>query len=405
MNKTTARIFLDQRRLKSNNKYPVKLRVYTSRPKRWKYYSTQFDLTLEEFNKVWNTINPRGINQQLKRQLQSIEYKALEVIEGLTPFTFESFELRLYRKEGSGINIQWHYERAIKEYTEQNRLGTADGYKGSMKSLQAFVGSGFSSLSFFDVNSKWLQRYENWMISNGRSKATVGIYLRSLRVLFNRAIDDKEIERDYYPFGKRRYQIPTSAKVNKVLSIQQLSTLYNSIPLTKEQQRSKDFWFFSYACSGMNMKDIVLLKKTDIVGDKLTFYRAKTIRSNAKPIVVYLNSFAKSIIDKYQVEGGKYVFDIANDKMDNIEIHDKVKRFTRSINKNLQKLAKSINLPSDITTYYARHSFATNSIRNGASMEFIGESLGHSNVKTTMSYFSGFDDESKREFSSKLMDF
>ena len=96
------------------------------------------------------------------------------------------------------------------------------------------------------------------MLSNDKSVTSVGIYLRTLRVVFNNAIDDKDISNNIYPFGKKKYQIPTSKKVKKALNREQLKSLFNSKPKTKEQEEAKDFWFFSYMSYGMNLKDALL---------------------------------------------------------------------------------------------------------------------------------------------------
>jgi site-specific recombinase XerD len=82
-----------------------------------------------------------------------------------------------------------------------------------------------------------------------------------------------------------------------------------------------------------------------------------------------------------------------------------VKTFTRFINQNFLKLAKQIGINEQISTYWARHSFATRAINNGASLEFIGDALGHSDTKTTIGYFAGFESEAKKQFSQSLMDF
>ena len=82
-----------------------------------------------------------------------------------------------------------------------------------------------------------------------------------------------------------------------------------------------------------------------------------------------------------------------------------VKNFTRSVNQGLKKLAKKLEIDENISTYYARHSFSTNAIRSGASMELVSEQLGHSNLKTTQNYFSGFEDDSIEDITKKLMNF
>ncbi|MEO8760331.1 MAG: tyrosine-type recombinase/integrase [Bacteroidia bacterium] len=101
----------------------------------------------------------------------------------------------------------------------------------------------------------------------------------------------------------------------------------------------------------------------------------------------------------------EYVFSIISDNDTEDIKHRKIKNFTRFINQNLKKLAKSNELTTDISTYWARHSFATNSIRNGASMEYVMEALNHNNLKTTVGYFAGFEDKDKKEFTDKLMNF
>jgi len=247
--------------------------------------------------------------------------------------------------------------------------------------------------------------------TKGRSLTTVSIYVRALRAIFNKAIDEKEIDREYYPFGKRRYQVPATRNIKKALSREQLKTLFHAEPETPEQQKAKDFWFFSYSCNGMNMKDIALLKFKDIQYDKVEFYRAKTritSKGNLRPITAYLNDFSKGIIDRYGSDS-KYpeslVFGIIRDSMTAKQQQIRIKAFTRFVNQHIKKLSKNNELPEEISTYWARHSFATNAVRNGATMEFIQESLGHENLSTTQTYFAGFDSDTKREFANTIMNF
>ncbi len=244
-----------------------------------------------------------------------------------------------------------------------------------------------------------------------RSPTTVSMYLRALRTIFNTAIDEKEIDRKIYPFGKRKYKVPASKTVKKALSKEQLKQLFNAKPTNYFQEKAKDFWFFSYSCNGINIKDIALLQYKNIDNKKIIFYRAKTKRTskrNLKPIVVYLNDFSNSVIEKYGNKNKKsnnFVFDIISHEETAEEQIRKIQNFVRFINQHLKKLCKANDLPENISTYWARHSFATNAIRKGASMEFISESLGHNNLSTTKNYFSGFDNETKKNFSETIMNF
>jgi site-specific recombinase XerD len=98
------------------------------------------------------------------------------------------------------------------------------------------------------------------------------------------------------------------------------------------------------------------------------------------------------------------VFPIISEGMDADKQHRAINNFTTYVNQHIKKLCKANSLPV-VTTYWARHSFATVAVLKGASMEFMRESLGHSDMKTTLNYFAGFDDEAKKELAVSIMDF
>ena len=409
-------VYLDTRRVKANRLFPVKLRVYTSSPRKQKLYPTKFEFSEAEFNSIWNTIKTRNEHKQIRKELKAIEDKANEIAKEINPFTFEQFERHLYRKKGEGIKVAYHYKQTIEDLLKHNQLGTASTYDLSQKSISKFtenqLDKKYTNLTLFDITSNWLKEYEYYMTEiKGRSLTTVSMYLRALRALFNNAIAEKEIGDETYPFGKRKYQVPATKNTKKALSKEQLHLLFNSEPEKPEQIKAKDFWFFSYACNGMNIKDIALLRYKDIQEGKIEFYRAKTLitsKSNLKPITAYLNDFTTEIIEKYGNENKDhetFVFNILHEGLTPQQQQQKIKNFTRFINQNLKKLCKAIELPVNISTYWARHSFATNAVRKGATLEFVQESLGHGDLKTTQNYFAGFDSDTKKEFAESIMDF
>ncbi len=409
-------IVLDTRRAKGKNLYPVKLRVYSTQLQIKKLYSTKYDLSKKDFASIMQTERPRLEYKGIRNELTAIEARANDICKKLTPFSFVQFEKKYLRNTGEGSDLIYQYNEAIKKLKSNNSINTASSYELSLKSLKDFIkhskGKEPTKISFSDITSDWLQKYENYMIDTlKRSRTTVSIYLRSLRTIFNTAIRDMEIEPEGYPFGKGKYQPPTVTGVKKALSKEDLKKLFKAKTKTAEQSKAKAFWFFSYACNGMNIKDIAMLKYGNVEGDKIIFYRAKTIntaKTNLKPVIVYLNDFSKGVIDEYgskSIKKDEYIFPIISKKDPETLKHTKIKNFTRFINQNLKKLAIKEGLPEDISTYWARHSFATNSIRNGASMEFVMEALNHGNMKTTMGYFAGFEDGDKKEFMRKLMNF
>ncbi len=410
-------LWLDTRRAKANGKHPVKLRVFTPKPRKQKLYNTAFDFTKKEFQNIWETTKPTPENRKIKEKLLDLEKMAYQKAENLIPFTFEAFENALSKTKGDRQDLVFKYQEQINQLLTLDHIGSAKNYEGSLKSLLEFVkhhsGKETESLSFKEITPLWLEKYEKYMTGTlDRSVTTVSIYLRSLRAIFNNAIADNDIEPELYPFGKRKYLIPNSKKVKKALDKSQLKKLLEAIPKTPEQEKARDFWFLSYRLYGINIKDIALLRYENLKDDQLTFIRAKTrstSKSNLKPISIYLNHDSKSILTKYcnlKQSPKTLIFPIISDQDSELVKFNKIKNFTRFINQNLKILAKNNGITDEISSYWARHSFATNLIRSeGASHAMAGECLGHSDIRTTQNYFAGFEDEVKREIISKILDF
>jgi integrase len=425
-----------------NKVYPVKIRVYFNYITR--YYRTQFDLTETQFENAYKPKKLRKEYKNLFEDLDRLERRAKAVRDSLTVFTFERFEKNLLRKKGAGTDAFYHFREVIKNLISDSRIGTASNYESSVKSLLHFLfakekfkelkkvldqtkrkldflailqlaeNSNIEvSLHFSDITKDFLTEYEKWMLLQGRSRTTIGIYLRPLRSVFNIAIEQEEITRESYPFGKKRYQIPQARNIKKALLKTDLQKLFD-FPLEdheKEMIKARDFWFFSYVCNGINTKDIAHLRYKNLGEEFFSFYRAKTIntsKENAKPIIVPLTDYSKTIISKYgnkRLSDETFIFPVIQDSMSADEQHRRVRAFTRFINQHIKRLAKLSGVTADISTYYARHTFTTVSIQNGASLAFIQESLGHSSITTTENYWAGFTDKIKRDNANKLMNF
>lgn len=411
-------IYLDKRSKKKNGQRPIKLRVYSSIIRKAKFYGVGLAIAQKDFDAI---IDPntkvRGNNREMQLKIQEFENRASKVANSLDPFTFEQFEKKMFRSKNASINVNYHYNNKITSLVSNGQLSTASSYELSLKSLEGFIikkwNKKINELSFYDIVPEFLNGYENFMVKElERSRTTVAIYLRSLRTVFNDAITSNDIKKEIYPFGKEKgkYQIPNPKGKKSALTREQLALLFNTKPRTQEQEKAKDFWFFSYACNGMNIKDIALLRNKDINKEVMTYYRAKTIntkKGNLKKINIFLNNYAKGVIQKYRrdLNHTDFVFPIL-ERNDSLEIQQKkIQNFTRFVNQHINRLTEGVGFEFKISTYWARHSFATNSIRNGASMEFISEALNHSNLNTTRAYFAGFEDEKKKEFADQLMDF
>lgn len=403
----TASITLDKRRIKKDGTFPVKVFVWNSETKEGKYYGTSVSLSDADFHSTWKTVKPRKEFQPLRKVLMALESATQSAIDQLEPFSFEAYERKAGTPKGEASNVFYHYAQRVAELRKAKQIGTASIYELAMKSLKRYFGK--DTMQFREVTPKFLQGFEDHALQNGMRPTSIGIYLRTLRTIYNDAIAAKNAKADEYPFGRRKYVVPASTNKKKALTREQLRLLMDAPAATPEQERARAFFFFSYASNGMNVKDIALLKWERMEGDRFSFTREKTKRTKKDrqaAITVFLTDFHHDIISRYgnDPKRSAYVFPILRDGMEAQAQYKAVQGMTRYMNQHLAKLCRANDLPT-ISTYWARHSFATVAVLKGASMEFMRESLGHSDMKTTLNYFAGFDDEAKKELAVSIMDF
>jgi integrase/recombinase XerD len=402
-------IIQDTRREKKDNKYPVKLRVTYNREA--KYYPTNIDLTKDEFKNVGDKKTIDAL-LEVKADINEMGTNANAIIKTLRPFSFAGFEKKFIDNPISKDLLTSLFNNQIKKLNKQGRLGTATCYQTCYNSLMDFD----KKLSLEKITGDLLYEYENWMLAKGKSITTVGIYLRSLRAVFNEAIDEGFVPKEFYPFGKKKYQIPTGKNVKKALSLTDIGKFYSfrkkkNDPNYLAYLRAKDFWLFSYFGNGLNVKDIALLKYKNIHGEYIVIERAKTLRtsrSNPQPISIFINEEIKSVIKRWgnaDTAPDNFVFPIIDPKTDLVKQRKDIQQFTKVINKWTKKIGEDLGIQAKVTTYTARHSFSTVMKRAGVSVEFISEALGHRDVKTTENYLDSFENEMKKEFSGKLSAF
>lgn len=434
-------ITLDTRRIKKTGKYPVKLLVSFERdPQR---YQTIFDLTEEEFKGI---SSPR-VSEKLKsvrEDLKEIQRKSEDAAKALDPFTYEEFE-----KDYILNNRFFHQRKSIKQATViasyesygieydrrfpifklptpapgtilatfqsyihkllgERRIRTAANYQTSYTTIAKFSGN----VKFTTISVAFLKQLEEWMLQKEYSKTTVGIYTRCLRAIFNEAIFEGLIKREKcYPFGRRKYQCPSSKNRKKALTLEEVEKIFYYQPICERERFAKDFWLFSYFGNGINPTDIAHLKYKNIDDDYITFERAKTenaTRSTPKPISIYITEELQEIIDYWgnkDKQPNNYIFPVLQHNITALRQVELIELFVQAINDWMLKIRKKLGIEKKVTTYVARHTFSTVLKRSGVSTEFIQESLGHTDIRTTENYLDSFEKEVKKEYASKLSAF
>lgn len=405
---TTISVVLDRRTQTEDGLHPVKLRVTHNRANRM--YSLRIYLSEDDFSKLNTTKKKSPSLKDAQVVCDNYLFEAREIIETIKNFSFDEFRERMFPTAKEEVKDYIYVEEIFKEKIEklksEGRVSTYQSYQTTLNSLLKFK----PKLKWTDVTVDFLNKYEKEAINDGKSPSTVGIYGRTLRAAYKIAIDRKVVDIDSYPFGRRKYEIPASRNIKKALDKADMKKIVEyDCKGNNSEELARDIFVFSYVCNGLNIKDICLLKRKDIDGDILSFVRAKTSRTkkaDLKPIQLHLNELALSIIAKYRNSGRtSFLFPFLEDELSPEDVRKRVQNLTKTVNKYMKRIGENLGLGDSIRTYTARHTYSTVLKRSGASLEYISESLGHSDLKTTENYLASFDSETKKKNSKLLIDF
>ncbi len=399
--------YLDRRSSNSDGIFHVKVRVTFRRKTR--YYKTGLKWTENTYAEV-SKKNPRSQYNFLKEELNVFLERAHSIIKTIPTFSQVEFENLYYQSTNEDQDIIGVYDEIISFFEKNESFNTAITYKCS-KNLIGKYFNPFENkkLQFDSITTKGLNDFKTHYESEGKSKTTLSMYLRCLKRVYNYAIEKKYLNSGQSPFTKA-FKIPNVNNIKKALNPTDLKQIINYKPITGSQlEKSIDFWLLSFYCSGMNLNDILRLRNKDLDGDFITFIRKKTLKSNNTNIAsiqVPLNDQVKVLISKYRnsdTNSESFLFPYLTGNHTSEEISVRIRSFIRMINRQLKSLEPILGI-SKITTYSARHSFATLAINQDVSIKFISESLGHTNITTTEKYIKSLGTETLKKTSAKVFE-
>lgn len=406
----TTAIIHDTRVQKKDGTYAIKLRITYNRQQ--KYFPIGKFLTKEDWKKLKEKSHRNKQLKELEVFLSTIEAKAVKIIDNMESFSFSEFQDNFNAKPKSQASVIESLKKRHAQLLEKDKISTALTFQYTIKSIEEYLKTiKRKKLNFSDVTPDWLQAFEDWMSANGKSITTTGMFLRNLRTILNQAIEEGLLKRENYPFSKNKYQIPSARNIKKALTLEDIKAFIEYQAKTEAEERAKDMWLFSYLCNGLNIKDIAQLKYKNLDEKRISFVRAKTERStkaNQKTVIAMRIPKIDEIIEKWGskcTDKDDYVFPILAKGDTPEQEYDKVKQAIKTINKYTKRIGKELGFELPLTTYTARHSFATVLKRSGAPIEFISESLGHNSIRTTASYLDSFEDDTRENFQNKLLDF
>lgn len=399
--------------------HPLKLKITYN--KKTKYYPIQLEgkniyLSQAQWKSI-NERNVRGQTKQIREAIEGIKVKARDCIEKATSghrssFTFIRFEKEFILNTSSRGLIAF-FEEYLSEILKEGRAGTYHTYHCALQSFKEFRKG--RDLDPLDLTPDLLKQFEGFLkeekatvTATGKvttrkaGKTTISIYMRALRAVYNFTAGKLPYLREHYPFtvhqsDRSKYKIRNgSGSKGDALTVDQLKQFVElDVIQSSPEWKAKNLWLFSFFCNGMNFNDIARLKYSSIKKDSIQYVRQKTkdTEGHEEIIEIPLNDQIREILIEMgnpQKRSDHYVFDFLLPGMNPVQERLAINQRIKIVNKWLERLCSANDLPR-ITTYWARHSYASLLKQSGQSVELIREMLGHSDIKTTESYLKRFD--------------
>ena len=389
----------------ANGEHPIMLRV--SKHKVRKYISLGISCSMEmwDFNKnipKRHHPNKALIETIIAQKITIYRTKLLELMsreEVVTPHALVQ-AVEMHRKKGTRVMLFSFFDLMIDRMIQAGKLGNAKVYKDTKRSLKHFTKS--ADLALIDIDQAFLHHYEIFLRKKGLAETSISLYFRTLRALFNKAIREKLISIHFYPFKEFSIAKFNTATKKRAITKEEIKKIEDLvIDPTSSLIESRNYFLFSFYGQGINFRDIARLqwkniiqnRIENIIQDRIVYTRAKT----GKIIHFGLLPPAQKIIEHYRPltagNPNNYIFPILN-RLKHItprQIENRAISLIITVNRDLKKLAELAQIEANLTTYVARHTYATVLKKHGISIAVISEALGHSSGSITQTYLKNFD--------------
>lgn len=386
----TANIVCYKSKTLANGEHPLMVRICKDGKK--KYKSLGVSVNPKHWNFERNT---------LKLNCPNYEYLSKLIADKASELSAEIVKLKTERKEFTASTLIDDRAKRVKPKTvhdlfcEQIQRLNDEGRRGYMLSVKQVYNSLVSfnkhlDICFSDIDVCFLRRYETWLRKQGLAENTIGIRFRTLRAIYNLAIEENIADSENYPFKKYKVSRLHEETAKRSLSKEDIDRILAYKSTNRYMRLPIDIFAFTYYCGGINFIDIANLTPANIIEGKLVYKRHKT----SKLIKIPLQTKAIELIKKYHRKDSPYLFPILSDfHQTEIQKSNRIHKVISKVNQRLKEIGEDLGLPLTLTTYVARHSQATVMKRAGVSTAVIREIMGHSSERVTQIYLDSFDNE------------
>ena len=279
----------------------------------------------------------------------------------------------------------------LESFVDSASKGVSESTKGNyhtaVRSFHRFNKGNDIALS--GITADKVKAYEWWLRKRGVCNNTISCYLRSLRAIYNKGVRARKV-RDAKPFNGvfmgNEPTVKTSLKASELQRLRMLALSEGSFLAF-----ARDLFLFSFCAMGMPPTDLARLRRSHIKGDTLTYRRQKTGRQ----VSIKLTGQMREIMERYRTEDSDFIFPIL--------ARHRYRSFLSQYNRALKALEQKAYLSTHLSSYTARHSWASLAYEHNIDLPVISQALGHGNTRTTQLYIAKIDNRLVDKANKKLL--
>ena len=276
-----------------------------------------------------------------------------------------------FQNQASEITLFNYMNNMISRFWKQGQYRTSETYSSTLNSFSEFRNG--VDLYFEDMDSNLLLAYEYHLKSKSLSPNTISFYMKRLRAVYNKAIDDGFVENKNL---FKRVFTSSEKTVKRAISLKHIKKLKNlDLSYSVSKEFARDIFLFSFYTRGMSFVDIAYLQEKDLKGNVLTYRRKKT----GQLLNIQWEYCMQEIVNKYSSSTiSPYLLPIIKRPEGNVR--KQYQNVQSLINRNLKNIGKD-----------SRHSWASIARREGIPISIISEGMGHDSESTTQIYLASLE--------------
>ena len=352
---------------------------------KYKLYSNEWDADSQSVVIRRDTSSERSqylhvVQETLQRDTSRLQLIILTLDHSRKEYKAEDVLKRFLKKEQSNLFAVFA-ETLIDKKREEGHRSLATKYQSSLNSLIRFLKGRL--LTFEDMDSSLMLSYENYLKDLGLCPNTTSFYMRNLRAIYNQAVE-QGLTPQNHPFA--RVYTGIAKTVKRAVNIEEVQKIKaKELPPDSAEEFSRDIFLFSLYTCGMSPTDIAHLLKSDLQGDHLSYRRQKT----GQRITIRWEPCMQKLVDKYNNDDSPYLIPLITRPGEDEE--RQYQNRIHLLHHHLKQLGEELGLSSRLTSYVARHSWASIAKSQDVPVAAISEAMGHTTERTTRIYLKSFE--------------